>query len=63
MPCPGQTDVLNAVREHSEALGSLARAPIANLFPLTKPLTMPATATLRQCFKQLNDHGGVRPCT
>ncbi len=58
-----QTDVLNAVHERSEALGSIARAPIGNLFPLAKPLTMPSTATLRQCFKQLNDHGYVHAIT
>jgi CBS domain-containing protein len=49
--------VLNLIREHSDALGSLARAPVGHLFPLAAPLVVPHTATLRQCFTQLHDHG------
>ncbi len=60
MPRPRfQTDLLNVVRERGASLGSLATANIGSLVPLSSPLTMPHTSTLRSCFQALARDGCV----
>jgi CBS domain-containing protein len=52
------TDILRTLHAGVGSLNpSVATAPVGVLFPLTSPpLTLPHTATLRQCFEQLQAH-------